>query len=122
MTDSTAGRFTATVRDSIAGPVVEAVGELDDDSAPRLRGALRRALAVGPAPAMLVVDLAGITFCDSAGLNALLLTRLDAGRQHMAVHLARPTHIVTRVLEITGTDRVFPVDPDVPAVPHTRAG
>lgn len=122
MTDSAAGRFTATVRDSAAGPVVEAVGELDYDSAPRLRGVLQRALVVRPAPVMLVVDLAGVTFCDSAGLNALLMARLDAERQDTVVRLARPTHIVARVLEISGADKVFRVDPDLPTGTDTPAG
>ncbi|GHH81982.1 anti-sigma factor antagonist [Kitasatospora indigofera] len=123
MTAGAAGRFTATVRECLAGPVVEAAGELDHDSAPQLRAVLRRALAVRPAPAMLVVDLAGITFCDSSGLNTLLQARLDAERQDTAFHLARPTDIVARVLEITGTDQVFPVDQVVPAVvPRHGAG
>src|SRR5690242_3320470 len=122
MTDSCAGGFTATVRNSVAGPVVEAVGELDYDSAPQLRAALRHVLAVRPAPQVLVVDLGGVTFCDSCGLDTLLQARLDAERQDTAVRLARPTDIVMRVLELTGTALVFPVDHDVPAGPHTAAG
>ncbi|GHH80519.1 anti-sigma factor antagonist [Kitasatospora indigofera] len=122
MTADAAVPFTATVRESVAGPVVEVAGELDYESAPRLRGVLRRVLAVRPTPTVLVIDLGAVTFCDSAGLNALLQTRLDAERQETAVHLARPTDIVTRVLEITGAAQLFPVDPDIPAGPHTGAG
>ncbi|MFF1868788.1 STAS domain-containing protein [Kitasatospora herbaricolor] len=118
-----AASFTATVRDSFAGPMVEAAGELDYDTAPRLRIVLRRALAARPAPQVLVVDLAGVTFCDSAGLNTLLQARRNAERQDMVLRLARPSDIVTRLLEMTGVDQVFPVDSDVPdVVPHTRAG
>ncbi|MFE2916941.1 STAS domain-containing protein [Kitasatospora indigofera] len=122
MTAGAAGPFTAAVRESVVGPVVEAAGELDYESAPQLRGVLRGALAVRPAPAMLVIDLAGVTFCDSAGLNALLQIRLDAERQGTVVHLGRPTHIVTRVLEMTRADLLFPLDPDVPAVRETGGG
>ncbi|MFD0264894.1 STAS domain-containing protein [Kitasatospora indigofera] len=63
-----------------------------------------------------------VTFCDSAGLNVLLQIRLDAERQGTVVHLARPTHIVTRVLEMTRADLLFPLDPDVPAVRETGGG
>ncbi|MFC9331866.1 STAS domain-containing protein [Kitasatospora sp. NPDC057015] len=82
-----------------------------------------RALAARPAPPRLVVDLAGVTFCDSTGLSTLLQSRIYAERQRTAVHLARPTHIVARVLEITGADQVFPIDSEVPApAPRTGAG
>ncbi|MFE3109709.1 STAS domain-containing protein [Kitasatospora indigofera] len=114
-TDSAAGRFVATFRNSPAGPVVEAAGELDHDSASCLQTVLRRALAVRPAPAVVVVDLAGLTFFDSSGLNTLVQARRDAECQDTVVHLARPSDIVARVLEITGVDQIFPVDKDVPA-------
>ncbi|MET9618904.1 STAS domain-containing protein [Kitasatospora indigofera] len=102
--------FTTTVRDTPAGPVVEAAGELDLVGAPILHTALHRALAIHPAPPKLVIDLAAVTFCDSTGLDALLLARTEAERQGVTLHLARLTHAVTRVLKITGTDKVFPVD------------
>ncbi|MFF1875082.1 STAS domain-containing protein [Kitasatospora herbaricolor] len=122
MTDSTAGPFAAADRDSPAGPVVEITGELDYDSAPRLRTVLQRTLALRPVSPRLVLDLAGLTFCDSTGLNVLLQARTDAERQGTVVHLARPTPAVARVLEITGADQLFPVDPDLPAVvPDTHA-
>ncbi|MFD0264890.1 hypothetical protein ACFVH7_42285 [Kitasatospora indigofera] len=54
--------FTATVHAAATGPGIEAIGELDYDSAPHLRGVLRRVLAARPAPALLVVDLTGVTF------------------------------------------------------------
>ncbi|MFD0264891.1 hypothetical protein ACFVH7_42290 [Kitasatospora indigofera] len=44
--------------------------------------------------------------------------RLDAERQDTVIRLARPTDIVTLVLEITGTDQVLPVDSDVPPPPR----
>ncbi|MFE3113832.1 STAS domain-containing protein [Kitasatospora indigofera] len=109
------GRFTATVRDSRTGPVIDASGELDQDSAIYLKTVLRRALAVRPAPPVLVVDLVGVTFFDSSGLNTLVQARRDAERQDTVVRLARPTGIVALVLEITGVGQVFPVDTDVPA-------
>ncbi|MGW0571493.1 STAS domain-containing protein [Streptomyces tauricus] len=46
-------------------------GELDADTSPRLREDLA-VLAARSAGGLLVLDLSGITFCDSAGLYTLL--------------------------------------------------
>ncbi|MEU6973046.1 STAS domain-containing protein [Kitasatospora aureofaciens] len=109
------GVFTVTARDSLAGPVLTCAGELDMDQVPVFNHAAHRALAARPAPPILLLDLHEVTFIDSAGLNALLLTRIQADRQGTVVHLAKPSERVARLLEITGADQVFPVDPDVPA-------
>lgn len=69
---------------------------------------------------MLLVDLGGVTFMDSTGLNALLLARTEAARAGTTLHLARPSHTVARVLEITGADQGFPIDPNVPAARPAR--
>ncbi|MFJ9775749.1 STAS domain-containing protein [Kitasatospora sp. NPDC101157] len=90
-------------------------GELDMDQVPVFNHAAHRALAARPVPPMLLLDLREVTFIDSAGLNALLLTRIQADRQGTVVHLVQPSERVARLLEVTGADRVFPVDPDIPA-------
>ncbi|MFJ9777778.1 STAS domain-containing protein [Kitasatospora sp. NPDC101157] len=112
--------FTVTARDSLAGPVLVCAGELDMDQVPVFNHAAHRALAARPVPPMLLLDLHEVTFIDSAGLNALLLTRIQADRQGTVVHLAQPSERVARLLEITGADRVFPVDPDLPAPRPSR--
>ncbi|WP_329611676.1 STAS domain-containing protein [Kitasatospora herbaricolor] len=122
MNPTTEPAFTTTVHTAATGPVVQATGELDLDGAPVLHAALRRALTTGPPGSDLVIDLAGVTFCDSSGLNALLRARIETGRSGLNLHLARPAHAVARLLEITGADKVFPIDPGIPFVPYTRAG
>lgn len=77
------------------------------------------AIALQPAPSTLVVDLGAVTFTDSAGLNTLL-ARTEADRRGIAVRLARPSRSAARVLEITGVDRVFPVDADGAAPAYWR--
>ncbi|MFE2729476.1 STAS domain-containing protein [Kitasatospora sp. NPDC059327] len=57
---------------------------------------------------------------DSSGLNALLLARAEAARADTTVHLARLTPSAARLLETTGADQVFPIDPDVPAAGFAR--
>ncbi|MFD9597130.1 STAS domain-containing protein [Kitasatospora sp. NPDC059973] len=94
---------------------MECSGELDLDQVPRLDAALRDTLAVRSAPPVLLVDLGAVTFMDSTGLNALPRARIEAERQGTTLHLARPSASVARILELTGADHVFPVDPHVPA-------
>ena len=115
MNDGTGQALTATARNTPVGPVLEFAGELELGNTPVLRVALHRALTTTPAPPVLVVDLAGVTFCDCTGVNILLQARIDAERRGTALHLARPTRIVARILEVTGTDQVIPVDRGDPA-------
>ncbi|WP_255369498.1 STAS domain-containing protein [Kitasatospora sp. MBT63] len=97
---------------------MECAGELDLEQAPVLHAAVHRALALRPVPPILVIDLGAVTFCDSAGLNVLLRGRIEAERLGAAVHLARPTANVARLLQLTGTDQLFPVEPAGLSVPH----
>ncbi|MFE3114200.1 STAS domain-containing protein [Kitasatospora indigofera] len=112
--------FTTTVHATATGPLIEAAGALDLDGAPILHAALRRALAADPAAPRLVLDLAGVTFCDSSGLNALWRARTQTGRAGTSLHLVRPASAVADLLEITGADRVFTIDNDKPDIPDPR--
>ncbi|MFJ8623517.1 STAS domain-containing protein [Kitasatospora sp. NPDC093550] len=58
-------------------------------------------------PRAVVVDLSGVGFCDSSGLNLLLKTRLAAEEEGVALHLAAVPPTVMRVLELTGAHAVF---------------
>ncbi|WP_405009161.1 STAS domain-containing protein [Kitasatospora sp. NBC_01539] len=114
--------FTAPVRDSLAGPVVEPSGDLDLDAVPTLRSALHQAMSRRPVPPMLVVDLAQVTFCDTSGLDALLAARVEAEGRGISLHLARPSRQVARLLATVGADRLLPADGGAPAeVPRARA-
>ena len=77
--------------------VLHVVGELDMLSADQLRTALNEALSTNSA---VVVDMAGVTFCDASGLRVLLQvaeSRNGAGPLTL-FHAAR----VTRLLELVG--------------------
>jgi anti-sigma B factor antagonist len=81
--------------------VVRASGELDLATAGQLVRAIS-ASAAGPRPRVLV-DLAAVEFCDSAGLRALLGAAREvearAGRLVVAVE---PGGMVDRLLELAG--------------------
>ncbi|WP_051809221.1 STAS domain-containing protein [Streptomyces sp. NRRL S-378] len=64
------------------------------------------ALTLGPGQC-LVVDLAGLEFCDSSGLTALLVAHNHAHAARADIVLtAVPTH-TQRVMRVVGLDQVF---------------
>jgi anti-anti-sigma factor len=80
-------------------------GELDLASAPMLERELREAEAAGPR--RLVIDLAGLAFMDSTGLQALLRARERANNDGHQLALRRAPHQVQRVFELTKTADAF---------------
>ncbi|MFJ6722450.1 MULTISPECIES: STAS domain-containing protein [unclassified Streptomyces] len=87
--------------------VCRLVGDLDLDTLDPTRSLLEEALHRG-APA-LVVDLAGVTFCDSSGLNLLLQIRSAAQKAGVTTRLASAPEQVARLLDITGASAVFSI-------------
>lgn len=90
--------FLAAVDDS--GTVV-VVGEADHLSAPALQRALEQA-AARPDAGDVVVDLTGVTFMDSGGINvfARCFKPLDAAGRHLVLIHPRPA--VRRALQVSG--------------------
>lgn len=80
-------------------------GELDLASAPMLERELREAEALGPS--RLVIDLGGLAFMDSTGLQALLRARERANNNRHQLSLRRAPHQVQRVFELTKTVDAF---------------
>ncbi|MGW8777082.1 STAS domain-containing protein [Streptomyces sp. NPDC055796] len=105
-------RFTVEAKSLPEATVLITAGELDHDTVEPLRQALDAAQRDG---GRLLVDLSGLDFCDSTGLNLLLSCRLavqETGRSLELVGLHPP---VSRMFHITGADRLFPVHTDVEA-------
>ncbi|MEU4690586.1 STAS domain-containing protein [Actinoplanes sp. NPDC023714] len=98
-----------------AGTVVLRVaGDIDIDTAPRLRDAIEAQLA--RRPAQLCVELSGVAFIDSMGAQTLLDCRASAMDSHCRLRLAGPQVLVHNVLDMRGVVEVFglPAAPDVP--------
>lgn len=87
--------------------VVHLAGEIDQDEAPALHSTLAR--TVETRPVRLVVDLEGVTFSDSAGLNVLLKTRIAAAEFEVDLFLAGLREQMTRLLSTTGTTALFTI-------------
>ncbi|MFE7531404.1 STAS domain-containing protein [Kitasatospora sp. NPDC057542] len=100
------------------GPVriVTVVGELDRDTADELRAAPAHPPSAGDIE-RIVVDLAGLRFCDSTGLNVLLRARLDAQAAGLGLEPAGPGPSVARLFAITGADGVLRVHADLRTAP-----
>ncbi|MGW3041978.1 STAS domain-containing protein [Kitasatospora sp. NPDC001159] len=99
------GRFIVEASPWAEGTVLALYGELDLDSVAGLRAALDPALDE-PAT-VVVVDCAGLEFCDSSGLNALLRAQARAADDGSRIELARPRSLVLRMLELTGATDAF---------------
>jgi anti-anti-sigma regulatory factor len=54
-----------------------------------------------------VLDLSGVTFCDLAGLNALLVGRLQADKDDAELVVARVPQHLRRTLEMTVSDQAL---------------
>jgi anti-sigma B factor antagonist len=85
--------------------------EIDISNADQVRDDLLSLLNRGPA--VMIVDMAQTTFCDSAGVNALVRAhkRATANGAEMRLIVASPG--VQRILAITGVDRLIAVYPNL---------
>jgi anti-anti-sigma factor len=97
-------------RDAETGPVLEVVGDLDFVHAPELREHISR--LVVPPGRRLVLDLAGLEFCDSSGITALIAARTHAHAAQADIALAAVPANTLRILHIVGLDQIFPLYPD----------
>ncbi|MFI5672944.1 STAS domain-containing protein [Streptomyces sp. NPDC051704] len=89
--------------------VVHVGGEMDIDRAPMLYNALHIAITQPEGPHEIVADLSDMSFCDSAGLNALIRAHHTAAEYGIRLSLRAPQPQFLRLLEITGADILFPI-------------
>jgi len=90
------------------GLTVRAVGEIDLDSAPRLRECL--AFLVGD----VVLNLAEVSFIDSSGIAVLVAEhkrRVSSGEKLI---ITGSSSMARRVFQVTGVDRVLDLNGDSP--------
>jgi anti-sigma B factor antagonist len=87
--------------------VVSVHGEIDLYTAPRLQSELMTALS--GSPVRLIVDMSGVDFCDSTGINVLLAAHRQARERGGELQLAGPGSATRKVLQVTGLESVFTV-------------
>ena len=99
-------------------------GEIDLYTAPRLHSELGAVLADGM-PTRVVIDMSGVEFCDSTGMNVLLSCLRRVRERGGELEIASPKPAVRKILQVTGLDSVFTLVDDAnrsrpkPAVPQS---
>ncbi len=86
--------------------IVAVDGELDVDTAPVLGGHLE---PLADAGCHLILDLAGVRFCDCAGLNLFLRLQQRTCAAGGSLHLAAPIASVRRLITLTRLSDVLPI-------------
>ncbi len=86
-------------------------GELDADTSVNLRTALAD-LVARPVP-RIVVDLAGLRFCDSVGLSEFIVSRQTIVSRGGWLSLAAANPFLQRLMESVGLTRYFTLYADV---------
>lgn len=82
--------------------------EIDVTNVGKVRDALARALETGTA--VVIADAAGTTFCDCAGVGALVHAHRQAAAAGTGLRVAAATsRKVRRILELTGADQVLDI-------------
>ena len=87
--------------------------EIDLANAEQVREDLLSAVAQGAS--QVIADMTATTFCDSAGITALVRVVRQATAHGSGLRLAASAPTVTRVLALTGIDRLIGVYPSVAA-------
>jgi anti-anti-sigma factor len=95
------------VTSSSGTTVMSLTGQLDIDTAPRLREAvgdlLRRSVN------RIVVDLGGLTFCDSIGLSTFVVAHRGCTAAGGHLRLAAPNPFMWRVVSVVGLPGRLPI-------------
>ena len=100
--------------------VVAATGELDLHTVERLREKLADVIEAGGR--RLLVDLTGVSFLDSTALGVLVDAARTLKSSQGQLVLVADDPRVSRVLEITGLQRVLGVEPTLPEAVQRLVG
>ncbi|MFJ1807996.1 MULTISPECIES: STAS domain-containing protein [unclassified Streptomyces] len=96
-------------REDVALVTVE--GHLDLDTATDLQAHLANQLHHGRRH--FLIDLSGVPFMDSSGMNIILRVYQEVRALPGSVHVIDPTPAVRRVLELTGVSLTVPISEKV---------
>jgi len=93
--------------------IVTLPAEIDMSNAEQVRQGLLSAVAQGAS--RVIADMTATTFCDSAGVTVLVRVVRQATAHGSGLRLAASAPAVTRVLALTGVDKLIDVYPSVAA-------
>jgi len=103
-----AGLLTLSCRIGQTGQTtVTFAGELDYASADQAYEYVREAIDAHGGQVLL--DMAGLSFCDARGLGALVRMSRHAGQAGSSLHLVAPPPRLMKIIGITGLEHKLPV-------------
>ena len=112
--DQSAGAYQAASPPAQQPAVVTLPNEIDVANAGRVLDALTRALRSGTV--VVVADATETTFCDCAGIRALIRAHYDATGAGIDFRIGAATsRKVRRILQLTGADHVLDTYPTLTA-------
>jgi anti-sigma B factor antagonist len=96
-----------------AGPqaIITMPAEIDAANADQVRQALLS--AASPDVTVLIIDMSATTFCDSAGVHAIIAAYRQATAAGTQLRLV--TTSVLRIFQMTGADQLIPIYPTLDA-------
>jgi RNA polymerase sigma-B factor len=100
------------VNEGDGGPIVRVRGEVDRDTAERLRISLRH--TIGKTATRLVIDLSGVPLVDAAGVAVLTDAASAAALAQIELSLAGAQPYVARVLAVSGLKHLLTARPSRP--------
>ncbi|MFE6822124.1 STAS domain-containing protein [Streptomyces sp. NPDC057690] len=106
------GRFSVEHRVVNDIRVVTVQGEIDHD----VKNVLGHALLIGDGaaqPSRIVVDLSGVTFMDSSGINVFVAAHQAVSATEGWLRIAAAQEPVLHVLRLVGIDVLIPCHPTV---------
>jgi anti-sigma B factor antagonist len=93
--------LTITMQRDPAEVVISLTGEIDVSTASRLSASVAEVI-LADAPPRVVLDMAGVIFCDSQGLGTLVVLSRRARLAGSLLVLTNVGDFLLRVLDITG--------------------
>jgi anti-sigma B factor antagonist len=107
----TSAQFSVQERRAGSVTILALSGEIDMATVGDLRAAAQRSLDT--APGRVVLDFAGVTFCDSQGLSTLISLNRHASATGRQLVLANLGTFMRTLLDITGLHAAFEVEAGV---------
>jgi anti-sigma B factor antagonist len=101
--------FAVRSRQADGVTVVDVGGEVDIETAPRMRAALAAAIEAG---LPVVVDLGAVTFMDSFGFGVLAAAHQQGAGAGAPVLLRAVSDRIRHLLDLLGLDAVLTIEPE----------
>jgi anti-anti-sigma factor len=99
--------FQLSIEEGDAVVRLRLVGEFDLAAAENFQEALKRAQSGNPA--LIIIDLGGLTFIDSTGLQMILKANARSRENGFRLEIVRGSEKVQRIFEVTGIHEHLPM-------------